>query len=304
MSRKEVSRAGLVQAALAGKITNVEGARALRLSVRQVKRLKARRRASGVRGLLHRSRGQPSPRRLAAELRTQVVTLMTTIYEGFNDVHLTEKLQEQHALPISRATVRRPRAARPARRQPLRLAGRSRAGRHAAWPHRRCHVHPLALWFRPTEDLHGYLTVLGQTCRRYGVPVTLYGDRLHIFRRNDRHWTLEEQLRGQQDPTHFGRVLAELGIGFIAAQSPQAKGASSGSGKHCKIAWSVNCVSTASARSRRPTPFSPRSSLTSDRGLRGPRPASRRRGGRRRAISIACSAVAIRAASPATTLCA
>ncbi|HEY7542475.1 MAG TPA: helix-turn-helix domain-containing protein [Methylomirabilota bacterium] len=114
MSRKEVSRAGLVQAALAGKITNVEGARALRLSVRQVKRLKARRRASGVRGLLHRSRGQPSPRRLAAELRTQVVTLMTTIYEGFNDVHLTEKLQEQHALPISRATVRRPRAARPA----------------------------------------------------------------------------------------------------------------------------------------------------------------------------------------------
>ena len=29
---------------------------------------------------------------------------------------------------------------------------------------------------------------------------------------------------GQQDPTHFGRMLQELGIGFIAAQSPQAKG--------------------------------------------------------------------------------
>src|ERR1700747_2685004 len=83
---------------------------------------------------------------------------------------------------------------------------------------------PLALWFRPTEDLHGYLTVLGQTCRTYGVPVTLYGDRLSVFVRNDRHWTLEEELRGQQDPTHFGRVLAELGIGFIQAHSPQAKG--------------------------------------------------------------------------------
>jgi hypothetical protein len=79
---------------------------------------------------------------------------------------------------------------------------------------------PLALWFRPTEDLHGYTTVLGQTCREYGLPVTLYGDRLNLFRRNDPHWT----LRGQQDPTHFGRMLQDLGIGFIAAQSPQAKG--------------------------------------------------------------------------------
>ena len=66
--------------------------------------------------------------------------------------------------------------------------------------------------------------MLGQTCRQYGVPVTLYGDRLSLFRRNDHHWTLEEELRGQQDPTHFGRMLRDLGIGFIAAQSPQAKG--------------------------------------------------------------------------------
>ena len=83
---------------------------------------------------------------------------------------------------------------------------------------------PLALWFRPTEDLHGYTTVLRQTCRQYGVPVTLYGDRLSLFQRNDQHWTLAEELRGQQDPTHFGRMLQDLGIGFIAARSPQAKG--------------------------------------------------------------------------------
>ena len=35
MSRKEAPRAGLVKAALEGKITNAEGARALRISVRQ-----------------------------------------------------------------------------------------------------------------------------------------------------------------------------------------------------------------------------------------------------------------------------
>jgi helix-turn-helix protein len=192
MSRKEVPRAGLVKAALTGKITNVEGARALHLSVRQFKRLKARVRAAGVGALVHRSRGQPSPRRLSADLRAQVVRFMTTTYEGFNDVHLTEKLQEQHALPISRATVRRLRLrlGHPARRRRRAPKHRSRRARAAAfgqlvqldaspfaWLEDRgpaAALHgliddatsiPLALWFRPTEDLHGYLTVLGQTCR-------------------------------------------------------------------------------------------------------------------------------------------
>jgi hypothetical protein len=251
MSRKEVPRAGLVKAALAGKITNREGARALQLSVRQFKRLKARFCREGARGLGHRRRGQPSPRRVPVALRAQVVTLMTTTYAGFNDVHLTEKLRQVHALPVSRATVRRIRRAlgrppqRP-RRAPQHRSRRPRApamGQLAqldaspfAWfedrgPRAALHgliddatSIPLALWFRPTEDLHGYTTVLGQTCRQYGVPVMLYGDRLSLFRRNDHHWTLEEELHGQQDPTHFGRMLRDLGIGFIAAQSPQAKG--------------------------------------------------------------------------------
>jgi len=83
---------------------------------------------------------------------------------------------------------------------------------------------PLALCFRPTEDLHGYVAVLDRTCRLYGLPVELYGDRLNIFARNDPHWTLAEELQGHQDPTHFGRMLQALGIGFIQAHSPQAKG--------------------------------------------------------------------------------
>src|SRR3989449_346419 len=37
---------------------------------------------------------------LGADLQEQVVTLMTTLYDGFNDVHLTEKLRERHALPV------------------------------------------------------------------------------------------------------------------------------------------------------------------------------------------------------------
>jgi hypothetical protein len=82
----------------------------------------------------------------------------------------------------------------------------------------------LALVFRPTEDLHGYGTLLHTICTTYGLPLALYGDRLGVFVRNDAHWTLAEELRGTQDPTHFGRILQALGIGYIAARSPQAKG--------------------------------------------------------------------------------
>jgi hypothetical protein len=82
----------------------------------------------------------------------------------------------------------------------------------------------LALHFRPAEDLHGYLTLLRRLVEAYGLPVTLYGDRLGVFVRNDAHWSLAEELQGAQEPTHFGQVLRALGIGYIAAHSPQAKG--------------------------------------------------------------------------------
>jgi hypothetical protein len=60
--------------------------------------------------------------------------------------------------------------------------------------------------------------------RRFGVPTAFYGDRSGVFVRHDEHWSLEEELAGQRQPTQFGRALADLGITFIAALSPQAKG--------------------------------------------------------------------------------
>jgi hypothetical protein len=77
---------------------------------------------------------------------------------------------------------------------------------------------------RHGEDLHGYTVLLRQVLTTHGVPVALYGDGLNVFVRNDRHWSLDEQLRGAQEPTHFGRMLQELGIGFVQARSPQGKG--------------------------------------------------------------------------------
>jgi len=252
MRRKEVPRAGLLEAALEGRISNGQGARSMRVSLRQFQRVKARFAAEGVAGLVHRLRGRPSPHRVAAAIHARAVALLQGgTYAGLNDCHLTEKLREVEGLPLSRSTVRR-------LRRDLGLAAtrrrRGRQGRMRRTPEAQmgalvqldASLFPwlgdrgpqltlhgaiddatgicVALYFRPHEDLHGYATLLRTLCTTYGLPLALYGDRLGVFVRNDAHWTLEEELRGTQDPTHFGRILQELGIGYIAAHSPQAKG--------------------------------------------------------------------------------
>jgi transposase len=78
--------------------------------VRHFQRLKQRLRAEGLRGLVHQGRGRPSSRR-AERLRQQVGQLLQTTYVGFNDCHLTEKLQEREGLSVSREFVRRVRVA-------------------------------------------------------------------------------------------------------------------------------------------------------------------------------------------------
>jgi hypothetical protein len=82
----------------------------------------------------------------------------------------------------------------------------------------------LAAQFFPSETTFGYLCLLRQLLRRFGVPLAFYGDHSGIFVRNDDCWTVEEQLAGKRQPTQFGRALEQLGVTFIAANSPQAKG--------------------------------------------------------------------------------
>jgi transposase len=250
MSRKEARRPGLVQLAVAGKLTTGAGAHALALTPRQFRRLKARYRAEGVRGLVHRLRGRPSPRAVDVEIRDRVVALIQTTHREFNDCHCAEKLREVEGLAVRRDTVRRLRRSLdlPPKRRRRPRQHRTRRPRRAAmgalvlidgspfdWLGTGTPLlllgavddatsTVLALHFRPAEDLHGYLTLLRRVADREGLPVLLYGDRLGIFVRNDAHWTLEEQLQGTQHPTQFGQVLWELGIGYIAAHSPQAKG--------------------------------------------------------------------------------
>jgi hypothetical protein len=67
------------------------------------------------------------------------------------------------------------------------------------------------------------LRTFGEWVRRYGRPLAHYTDKNSIFRTSAAA-PLGEQLRGEKARSHFGRALRELGIEWIAAHSPQAKG--------------------------------------------------------------------------------
>lgn len=249
MGKRNARRLGVVQAAEKGKYTNREAAEELGLSVRQFKRLRVRVRAQGPEALVHGNCGRVSKRRLSAELRERVEALLRGSVK-LNDVHIAELLEDE-GWSISPASVRRIRNALhlPAKR-------RRRPPRHRRRRERRARRGELVLvdgspfrWFddespaisllgaiddasgdilgltfRPTEDLHGYTTLLREVITKHGVPEAFYGDRCGVLVRNDAHWTLEEELAGRQIPPQFGRMLEELGVRFIAATSPQAKG--------------------------------------------------------------------------------
>ena len=251
LSQKELQRVSVISACIKGDMACARAAGLLCLSVRQVKRLKKRMREDGQAALAHANRGRPSHRRLPDAVRQRILQLARNTYAGFNDHHLCEKLVEREGFTLSRETLRRllrqhglgsPRKRRaPAHRQRrvrsarlgelLQLDGSPHDWLEGRGPRLTALGMQddatgkiLAAQFFPTETAFGYLCLLRQLLRRFGVPLAFYGDHSGIFVRNDDCWTVEEQLAGTRQPTQFGRALQQLGVTFIAANSPQAKG--------------------------------------------------------------------------------
>jgi len=251
VSQKELQRVAVIASCVKGDLACARAAELLDLTPRQIKRLKARYRQGSAAALAHASRGRPSHRRLPDAVREQIVRLARTTYVGFNDHHLCEKLVEREGLSLSRETLRRllrkqglgpPRK----RRAPAHRHRRVRSARLGELVQLDGSPHDwlegrgprltalgmqddatgkiLAAQFFSSETAFGYLCLLRQMLRRHGVPLAFYGDRSGVFVRNDDNWTVEEQLAGKRQPTQFGRALEQLGITFIAAHSPQAKG--------------------------------------------------------------------------------
>jgi len=71
------------------------GATLMKVCYRQAKRLVARYRTEGPRGLVHRRRGRAAPNALGPEIRERVLALLREVYSQFNDTHFVEMLEER-----------------------------------------------------------------------------------------------------------------------------------------------------------------------------------------------------------------
>src|SRR6202162_5531513 len=248
LSQEERDRLHLLRELERGELRQVAAAQRMKLTDRQVRRLLQRWREQGDRAVIHGLRGRPSNRKFAVSFQRKVLARVGQRYADFGPTLAAEHLA-QEGLALSRETLRnwmtqaafwRPR--------------RQRVKKIHVWRERRASFGELVMQdsspFRWLEDrgpacqlialiddatsrMHARfvehdtteenLRTFGGWLRHYGRPLAHYTDKNSIFRSN-RPAAIGEQLRGERARSQFGRALQELGIDWIAAQSPQAKG--------------------------------------------------------------------------------
>jgi hypothetical protein len=249
LSAKERERLKVLHEVEQGHLKQVEAARRLRLTDRHVRRLQARLRAAGDAAMVHGLRGRRSNRKIPEILAQRALrTLRRERYRGFGPTLAAEHLARS-GLVVSRETLRQWMSAAglwQSRRRKLRQVHVWRPRRAACgelvmmdsspyrWLEERgpaCHLVALIddatsrVWGRLVEQdsTEENLRTLGGWLEHYGRPQALYTDKNSLFV-TSRPVHRQEQLRGEPARTQFGRALAELGIEWIAAHSPQAKG--------------------------------------------------------------------------------
>lgn len=248
LTQEERDRLKEVCSAISGDVKQREAARRLGLSVRQVRRLVQSVRRLGDKGVVHGLRGRPSNRRLPEKARLKALRLLSRPeYHDFGPTLASEHLQRT-GLEVSRETVRRWMG-----EAGLWRSRRAKVVEVHVWRERRASFGELVmmdtsehrwlegrgptlyliamiddatsrLWARFVEhdSTDENLRTLQSWLERNGRPLALYTDKASVFvttrpEDHERNW-------GAPPPTSFNAALEELGIEWIPAHSPQAKG--------------------------------------------------------------------------------
>ena len=249
MNQKERDRLKVLHETKEGHLTQKQAGAQLKLSERWVRKLVARLKKEGDRGILHRLRGRASKRKLGEAVRAKVVRLVKREYADFGPTLAAEYLAEKHGVVVSKESVR----------QILMEAGvwkrkRRRVEEVHVWRARRSCCGEMVQWVSSDHDwLEGRgpklsllamlddatsrararfaehdttqenFLLLESYLKQWGRPGDFYTDKDSMF-------TVNRPVREADDEawpealTQIGRALKELGTGWIAAHSPQAKG--------------------------------------------------------------------------------
>jgi hypothetical protein len=235
-------------------ITQQQAAEELRLSVRQVKRLILALRKRGDKAVIHGLRGKPSNQRIAQSVEAEAIQILSAdLYKGFGPTLASEYLADKHDIEVSKETVRRWMI-----RAKLWRGKEQKVNAVHVWRPRRSRFGELVQWDTSEHDwLEGrgeklYLIamiddatsrlfarfvrhdsteenmkLLWSYLEKFGRPLAFYTDKASIFRTAEKRRRDEpgvDQDSVEMPPTQIGRALQELGIAWIPAHSPQAKG--------------------------------------------------------------------------------
>ena len=255
MSDREFARAAVIRRVIAGELSVREATALLGVSYRQAKRLVARYRAHGRKGLVHRNTGRRSNRAVPEAHRAQVLALVQQHYGGaaargpgqrLGPTLAAEHLWSDHGILVpvtsltrwmraaglwSRVRRARPRHVRRQRKahfgELVQLDGSFHDWFEGRGP-RACVMTMVddatgrtLLRFGAEETTWAAAGVLQAWIAAYGVPRALYTDWKNVYQRAP---TTNELARGEAPVTQFGRMCPKLGIALIGAASPQAKG--------------------------------------------------------------------------------
>jgi transposase-like protein len=262
----ELKRLHVVQKVLERVIRQVEAAEILSLSSRQIRRIVKRIRIEGDKGIIHKSRGRPSNRRIAGKIRDKVIQLYRRQYAGFGPTLASEKLLERDGIGVNDETLQKW----------LIETGdwkKTRKRReHRQWRERKHHEgemvqmdgshHDWFEWRGPWCVLMGYIDdatgrVFGRFygyegtipamdsfkryIKKHGLPLSVYLDKYKTYKSTAKP-TLEDELNDREPLSDFERALRELGVEVRHANSPQAKGGLSDFSGRFKTGWSRRCA--------------------------------------------------------------
>jgi len=238
---KETTRYGVIKAVLDNQMTNQQGADALRLSKRQVQRIKKRVKLLGPQCIIHGNAGRTPAHAFTPEFKQLVIDRVRQRYRDFNYSHMSQFLAHHEKIFVNRETLRiwlRPLGiGGKVRKQPTHRKRRPRSRKEGeilfldGSPHLWFGDKPSTLIlatddatgkplfgiFQPHEDLEGCFAVCTEVFGRYGVPASFYLDRAS-------HFTTTRIEGRDHKPTQFQRAMRGLGVGLIFAHSPQARG--------------------------------------------------------------------------------
>jgi transposase len=234
-----------------GVVTQRQAATKMGVSDRWVRKLLRRMKTDGDAVVVHGLRGRSSNRRIDEQTQARVVELLKQPeWYDFGPTFASQQLAKRHDIDVSKETVRGWMVA-----AGLWKAQSRKLGEKHFWRPRRSCYGELVQWDTSTHDwLEGrgevrYLVrwiddatsrsggrfvlhdgtrenmgVLWQYVGCNGRMVDLYTDRAGIFTVAPRAKETAQERQEADRLTQFGRGLRELGIGWIAAYSPQAKG--------------------------------------------------------------------------------